>query len=103
MHAPAGWYHDRRAPGVVRYFDGAQWTSRVRYAQEGYRDPAGVTVEDLAPPPPPRRAPPWMVAAVVLVAAAASAAGSWAVSHHAELGDHLAELVSRDGGDDTGE
>ena len=45
QYPPAGWYHDGRTQGVLRWFDGADWTERTA------PDPA--TPVAVRPPAPP--------------------------------------------------
>jgi hypothetical protein len=42
--APAGWYDDPDSPGIVRYWDGTEWTERraPRPAPTGNRTPGDV-------------------------------------------------------------
>ena len=44
-YPPAGWYHDGRTQGVLRWFDGADWTERTT------PDPAAQVA--VLPPPAP--------------------------------------------------
>ncbi len=85
QYPPAGWYDDGHTTGVLRWFDGAEWTERTApdpaaqvvvlppppvtssrvAAVPTQRTPAGFTGSIMAPPPPEGSSPSdplhWMI------------------------------------------
>ena len=97
-----GWYQDAYAPGVLRWFDGEQWTPHTRSAAAGPQDPLHWVV------PVGRRG--WAIAAgyVAIVAAfcwllapIALGMGVWAlvdIKRHGGLGQGRAWFAIATGG-----
>jgi len=73
--APAGWYVDPSNPGLVRWWDGSQWTAHTSPAPHQQASPAATPPAPLIPMPGGQRAPRSRVS--VLGATWLTLAGLW--------------------------